>query len=82
MNSQRPSSEVLRVGIVQGLHHFEAKAGTVTKKHGELRHGCPGRPHDAGLLGHPLALSPLACTTWPADAAFPHQAVALLMQMS
>jgi hypothetical protein len=43
------------VGRVQRLHHFEAIAGTVTEKHGELGHGCPDRPHDAGLIGHPLA---------------------------
>ena len=46
------------VGRVQRLHHFEAIAGTVTEKDGELGHGCPDRPHDAGLLGRPSACLP------------------------
>ena len=48
------SGDVLGVGGVQRLHHFEAKAGTVTKKYGELGHGCADRPHVAGLLGPPI----------------------------
>jgi hypothetical protein len=31
MNRQRPSSEVLRLGSVQRLHHLDAEAGTVTE---------------------------------------------------
>ena len=48
------AGDVFGVGSVDRLHHFEAMAGTVSEKHGELRHGCPDRPHDAGLLGHPI----------------------------
>lgn len=36
------SRDVLSVGSVQGLHHLDAEAGTVTEEHGELGHGGQG----------------------------------------
>ena len=57
------------------------KAGTVSEEHGELGRGCSDHQHDAGLMGHPLALSPLEFTTWPADAAYLLQPVVRLMQL-
>ena len=44
------TGDVLGMGSIEGLHHLDAKAGTVGEEHGELGYGERGWKRDAGRL--------------------------------